>query len=159
MTAALELVRVSQTAARAAYGQNNSTILKEFHVRKEKINTVRAMTTELAYMKGVAIKHQTNLAEDDFTADDIGSFDTLSQNLTIADTEQKNAKKAQATAMVARDKPADTLDKLIKKVRNIAKVKFRKEPDILNEFSLITRKSGGAGKEELPTSNPQQAKQ
>jgi hypothetical protein len=59
----------------------------------------------------------------------------------------------------------DALQKLIqpeadppladKKVRNIAKVKFRKEPEILNEFSSITRKSGGTKEEPLAPATEQ----
>jgi hypothetical protein len=112
--------------------------MKEFHIGKEKINTVKVMTTELAYMKGVAIKHQSDLAKNGFSADDIATFDTFSLNLATADTEQENAKKAQASATAVRDKSWDSLQKLVKKVRNIAKVKFRKDDDILNEFSSIT---------------------
>jgi hypothetical protein len=137
MDAALELIRTSQNAGRAAYGEDDKTVLKEFHVGKEKINTVKVMMTELAYMKGVAIKHQTDLAKNGFTADDIASFDTLSQTLNTADMEQENAKKAQAGATDVRDKAADALQKLIRKVRNVAKVKFRKDEVILNEFSSI----------------------
>lgn len=100
-------------------------------------------------MKGVAIKHQTDLAKNGFTADDIASFDTLSQNLNTADMEQENAKKAQASATDVRDKAADALQKLIRKVRNVAKVKFRKDEDILNEFSsIIVHRS--AAKEQPP---------
>jgi len=154
MNEGLGLIRASQTAARAAFGQNNTTILKEFHVGKDKLNTVKTITTELAYLKGVAIKHQTELAKNGFSADDITSFDTLSQSITSADTEQENAKKAQGSATALRDKSADALDKLIKKVRNIAKVKFRKEPEILNEFSSITRKSSSAKAEPTPAPQP-----
>lgn len=149
MSEALELFRTVQIAARAAYGENDKTMLKEFHVGKEKINTVKVMTTELAYMKGVAIKHQSDLAKNGFSANDIASFDSLSQNLITADTEQENAKKAQASATAVRDKSWDNLQKLVKKVRNIAKVKFRKDDDILNEFSSITVKRTTA-KEEVP---------
>ncbi|MBW7888191.1 MAG: hypothetical protein H3C35_07510 [Bacteroidetes bacterium] len=157
MTEALELFRTVQIAARAAYGENDKTMLKEFHVGKEKINTVKVMTTELAYMKGVAIKHQSDLAKNGFSANDITSFDTLSQNLVIADTEQENAKKAQASATAVRDKSWDNLQKLVKKVRNIAKVKFRKDEDILNEFSSITVKRNSA-KVETPAT-PQATEQ
>jgi hypothetical protein len=144
MDAALELIRTVQNAGRAAYGEDDKTILKEFHVGKEKINTVKVMMTELAYMKCVAVKHQTDLAKNGFTADDIASFDTLSQNLNTADMEQENAKKAQATATDVRDTSADMLQKLIKKVRNVAKVKFRKDDDILNEFSSVIVHRGAA---------------
>ena len=137
MDNALELIRTSQNAGRAAYGEDDKTVLKEFHVGKEKINTVKVMMTELAYMKGVAIKHQTDLAKNGFTADDIASFDTLSQSLATADMEQENAKKAQATATDVRDKAADALQKSIRKIRNVAKVKFRKDDDVLNEFSSV----------------------
>ncbi len=142
MADALELMRAAQSAARAAYGTANSTIMKEFHVGKEKINTVRVMTTELAYMKGAAVAHQSDLAKNGFTADDIASFDTISQMLTTTDAEQENAKKAQTSATTARDKAADALQKTMQRVRNIAKAKFRKDEIILNEFSSITRKNG-----------------
>lgn len=155
VNAALELIRASQNAARAAYGEDDKTMLKEFHVGKEKINSVKVMTTELAYMKGVAIKHQSDLAKNGFTADDIASFDTLALNLTTVDVEQENAKKAQVTATAVRDKTADALEKQIKRVRNIAKVKFKKDDGILNEFSSITvRRGGGGGKEETPATLP-----
>jgi hypothetical protein len=153
MSEALELFRTVQIAARAAFGEDDKTMLKEFHVGKEKINTVKVMTTELAYLKGVAIKHQTDLAKNGFSADDIASFDTLSLNLATADTEQENAKKAQASATAIRDKSWDVLQKLVKKVRNIAKVKFRKDEDILNEFSSITVRRSGA-KAETPAPTP-----
>jgi len=142
---ALGLFRATQTAAKAAYGENNQTMKKEFHIGKDKLNSVKVLTTELTYMKGVAIKHQSDLAKNGFSADDIASFDTLALKLTATDVEQENAKKAQASATAVRDKSWDVLDKLIKKVRNIAKVKFRKDEDILNEFTSITRKGGSGG--------------
>lgn len=150
MVAALEHFRASQNAAKAAFGEDNKTKMKEFHVGNVKINTVKGMITELAYMKTVAVKYQTELTKNGFAADDIAEFDTLSQNLTNADKEQEIAKKAQVTATAGRDKSADALDKLIKKVRNIVKVKFRKEPEILNEFSSITRKAASAKEEPAP---------
>jgi|GEM_PF-2844469 len=137
MDAALELIRTSQNAARVAYGEDDKAMMREFHVGKEKMNTVKTMMTELAYMKCVAVKHQSDLAKNGFTADDIASFDTLSQNLNTSDMEQENAKKAQATATDVRDTSADMLQKSIKKIRNVAKVKFRKDDDILNEFSSV----------------------
>ena len=149
-------IRASQNAARAAYGEDNKAILREFHAESGiKLNTVKKTTTELEYMKGVSIKHQSDLAKNGFSADDIASFDTLSLNLTNADTGQENAKKAQVTATAVRDKSAKALDKLIKKVRNIAKVKFKNDEDILKEFGSITvRRGGGGGKEEPPPQEP-----
>jgi hypothetical protein len=160
MTDALELIRTTQNAARAAYGETDKTVMKEFHVGKERINSVKVMTTELSYMKGVAINNQTDLAKNGFSADDIASFDTMATNLATADMEQENAKKAQASFTSSRDKAWDVLDKLIKKVRNIAKVKFRKDEDILNEFTSITVKRGGkgGGGEETPPTPPTDTK-
>lgn len=149
MNNALGHIRASQNAARAAYGEDNSTILKEFHVGKEKITTVKIMVTELAYMKEVAVKHQTNLAKNGFSANDIALFATLIQNLTTADVEQENAKKFQVSATSVRDKAAEDLQKQIKRIRNIAKAKFKKNEEILNEFSSITVKRTSA-KEETP---------
>ena len=101
-------------------------------------------------LKGVATKYQTDLTKNGFGVDDIAAFDILSTGLTSADAEQENAKKTQVSAAAARDKSADALDKLIKKVRNIVKVKFRTDPDVQKEFSSITRKAAGA-KEEAAT--------
>ena len=160
MTDALELIRTTQNAARAAYGETDKTVMKEFHVGKERINSVKVMTTELSYMKGVAINNQTDLAKNGFSADDIASFDTLATNLATADMEQENAKKGQASFTSSRDKAWDVLDKLIKKVRNIAKVKFRKDADILNEFSSVIVKRGGrgGGSDETPPTPPTDTK-
>ena len=160
MSDALELIRTTQNAARAAYGESDKTVMKEFHVGKEKMNTLKVMTTELSYMKGVAINNQTDLAKNGFSADDIASFDTMATNLATADMEQENAKKAQASFTSSRDKACDVLDKLIKKVRNIAKVKFRKDADILNEFSSVIVKRGGrgGGSDETPPTPPTDTK-
>ena len=105
------------------------------------------MVTELAYMKDVSIKRQSDLAKNGFTANDIASFDTLSQNLITADTEQENAKKSQVSATSFRDKSADELQKQIKRVRNIAKAIFKKNEEVLNEFSSITVQRSSAKKE------------
>jgi len=151
MNASIKHIRGSQNAARAAYGEDNKAVLRELHTGITKLNTVKAVVTELAYMKGATIKRQSDLAKNGFSADDIASFDTFRLNLTNADTGQENAKKAQVTATAARDKSAKALAKLIKKIRNIAKVKFKNDEDILKEFGSITvRRSGGGGKEEEP---------
>ena len=150
LAAALQQIRASQNAARAAFGENNSARMKEFHVGKERLNTSSTLITELAYQKDVAVKYQTELTKNGLSVDDIAAFDTFALGLTKADKEQENAKKAQVTATAGRDKSADALDKLIKKVRNIVKVKFRKDPDVQKEFSSITRKAASAKEEPAP---------
>lgn len=147
LAAALQQIRASQNAARAAFGEGNTTRMKEFHVGKERLNTSSTLITELAYQKDVAVKYQTELTKNGLSVADIAAFDTFALGLTQADKEQENAKKAQVSSTAARDKAVDALDKLIKKVRNIVKVKFRSDPDVQKEFSSITRKAASAKEE------------
>jgi len=64
---------------------------------------------------------------------DFAGFDTLPAELDDNDTKQENAKKKQKQATkVRRDESLAALKKLVKKMRNKAKVIFEKKPMILN---------------------------
>jgi hypothetical protein len=147
MERGLALIRKTQAAAKGAYGEENKQIMKEFHVGSQTITTVKGMMSELKYMKGAAQKRLTDLSGAGFKQSDVDAFDTIGADLDDIDGRQENAKKKQKSATKVRDESMDALRKLMKKIRNKAKVIFEKKPAILVEFEPIPMKHSGKKQE------------
>jgi endo-alpha-1,4-polygalactosaminidase (GH114 family) len=143
MERALALIRKTQAAAKGVYGEENKQIMKEFHVGSQTITTVKGMMSELKYMKGVAQTRLTDLTGAGFKQTDVDAFDTIGADLDDIDGRQENAKKKQKGATQVRDESMDALRKLMKKIRNKAKVIFQNKPAILTEFEPISIKRSG----------------
>jgi hypothetical protein len=137
LTRALALRTKLQNAAKASYGEENIQVMKEFHVALDLGTAVKAVSTELTYLGGVAEKHQADLLKAGFTAADVAAFKTLSAELDANDTAQELAKKAQINATASRNSSMKALQKSMKKVRNNAKVVFENDDAILLEFEAI----------------------
>jgi endo-alpha-1,4-polygalactosaminidase (GH114 family) len=147
MERALALIRKTQAAGKGAYGEENKQIMKEFHVGSQTITTVKGMMSELKYIKGVAQKRLTDLTGSGFKQTDVDAFDTIGAELDDIDGRQENAKKKQKGATQVRDESLDALRKLMKKIRNKAKVIFQNKPAILTEFEPIPIKRSGKKQE------------
>ena len=158
MERATALIRKTQAAAKAAYGEENKPVMKEFNVGGQTITTVKGMMSGLKYMKGVAQKRVTDLAGAGLKQADLDAYDTIIADLDDTDSRQENAKKKQKSATYVRDESMDALRKTMKKIRNKAKVIFASQPAILTEFEPIPMARSGK-KQEEPASAKAQAAQ
>ncbi len=150
MERGLAHIRKTQNAAKAAFGENDRQRMKEFHVGGNSLTTVKAMVTELSYMKSTAATNKTELAKSGFKDADLTEFDTITQALSDVDVKQENAKKVQKNATTARDEAMNGLRGVMKKIRNTAKVIFAGRKDVLVEFEPIPAGRSAAVKKEEP---------
>jgi hypothetical protein len=146
MEKGLALIRKTQNAAIAVYGEDKSR-RKEFHIGMGSITTVKVMTTELVYMKGVADKRRVDLAKRGLKDADIAAYDTVIVELTDNDAAQEAAKKIQKEATAARNVSVEALNKMMKSLRKAAKVAFADKPEMLVEFETITAVHSGKKQE------------
>ena len=152
MEAALGLIRKTQSAAKAAYGEDNKPKMKEFHVGGNGIRTVKAMLSELKYMKSVATECKDDLTKSGLKDSDIANFDTISTSLSDSDMQQENSKKVQKRSTKDRDDSMTSLQKTMRRIRHIAKSVFSDQPSVLIEFEPISEGRGGRKAQQAPTS-------
>jgi len=153
------LIRKTQNAFIAVYGEGDKQKKKEAHIGKGFITTVKAMITELEYMKGVAEKRKADLAKRGLKDTDIAAYDTIIAELTDNDTAQENAKKVQKKATAARNASVNALNKLMKSLRKTVQVAFADQPEMLVEFETITVKRSGKKQEPAPAATAAQPAQ
>jgi len=151
-------IRKVQTAAKAVFLKDKGT-LKEFHVGGKPPATVKAMSTELAYMKEIAGKYKSQLATRGIKDADITSFDTCASDLTTANVEQENARRLQVAATSARDKAIENLKDAMYRLRKSAEIQFVDDESVLNEFKTIVvrrsaRKANGQPQPAAPVEAP-----
>ncbi|MBI1804081.1 MAG: hypothetical protein HY033_05000 [Ignavibacteriae bacterium] len=141
-------IRKLQTAAKAVFLKDKSK-LKEFHIGAKPPATVKAMSTELAYMKEIGEKYKVELAARGIKDADIASLDTCANDLTTANVEQENTRRLQVTATNVRDKAIRDLKDAMYRLRKSAEIQFGSNSDVLNEFRTIivqraAKKTNGA---------------
>jgi hypothetical protein len=153
MEKGLALIRKTQAAAASVYGEGDKQRMKEFHVGVVSVTTVKVMTTELAYMKGVAEKRKIDLAKRGLKDADIAAFDTINAELTDNDASQEAAKKMQKEATAARNDSVGTLNNIMRSMRKAARVAFADKPEMLVEFETITAARSGKKQEPVPAVN------
>jgi hypothetical protein len=153
MEKGVALIRKTQAAAASVYGEGDKQRMKEFHVGVVSVTTVKVMTTELAYMKGVAEKRKIDLAKRGLKDADIAAFDTINAELTDNDASQEAAKKMQKEATAARNDSVGTLNNIMRSMRKAARVAFADKPEMLVEFETITAARSGKKQEPVPAVN------
>lgn len=151
------LIRKTQSAAKAAYGEDNKPKMKEFHVGGDSLRTVKAMMSELKYMKSVATDHKDDLAKSGLKDSDIANFDVISAELSDSDTQQENAKKIQKRSTKERDDSLDVLQKAMRRIRNVAKSVFADQAAVLIEFEPVAEGRSAAKKNPPPAPEPASA--
>jgi len=133
-----DLIRKVQNAAKGTYAEDDNAKMKEFHIGgKSRIDTEKAMLSELKYMKTVAIGNKSDLAANGVDNDDITAFDGIIAELTSNLADQKNAQKVQKAATAARNVSIKALQKSMNKIQKSAKAIFAKQPSVLTEFESI----------------------
>jgi hypothetical protein len=133
------IIAKQRNAAKGRYTTKDEQMMKEFHVGAPKAQSVKALLTELAYMKGVAEKRVGDLTKHGFKAAHLAALDAAAEKLKQTDASQELAKKAQKAATMARDAAVGELQRMIQKVRSTAKSVFAGQKPILLEFETITR--------------------
>jgi hypothetical protein len=139
MAAALLFIRKLQAAAKARYKTGDGPMMREFRVGAKPSQTVKGMTTDLSYLKGVAEKRAGDLTKFGFKPADIAALGQAANDLAQADLSQELAKKAQVNATEARNQAVKDLKQAMQQVRNSAKSVFAGRKDVLREFETITR--------------------
>jgi len=147
MDVGLALIRKTQNAVKAAYGEDNKSKMREFHIGGNGIRTVKAMMSELKYMKGVATDHKGDLTKSGLKDNDIANFGAISTALSDSDTQQENAKKIEKRSTKERDNSMKTLQKAMRRIRRIANSVFADQPSVLIEFEPMIDKHYKAKKQ------------
>jgi hypothetical protein len=142
-------IKKIRTAAKGVFKKEKG-ILKEFHIGKDIPKTVKAMTTELQYMKQSAVKYKDRLSKKIKDAD-IEALTQCETEVVATDKAQEELKKATVTARASRDRAAKDLKDMLDDIRNSAAIAFADDKDTLKEFKSIIRTSK---KKSEPTTPP-----
>ncbi len=149
------LIRKTQNAGQAEFGNDDKARKSEFHIGADNISSVKKMDSELKYMKAVATNNLAALKKHGFKEADVASFDAISTELDLNSTNQKNAQNLQKAATNERDKAMKSLQKAVRRIQKSAKVVFADQPSVLIEFESIHEgRGGGKTPPQAPPSPP-----
>ena len=102
--------------------------------------TAKGIVDGLKYIK-TAAENYTSLAKRGIKDADTANFQKCLDDLSAADTMQENKKKQGKAATSARNATLKQLDDAMYQMRAAAAIEFENEPDILDEFKSIIKKS------------------
>jgi|GEM_PF-704483 len=134
-----EIGKIRAAAKVEFYG--DKTTQKEFHVGVKTHENVAETLTELAYVKSLTTTYATRLATRGIGETDATEITTCYSELQAKDAGQENAKRTQVALRNERDVLLKDLLDSKRKIRGSAAICFRGNPDILNEFKPLSRKS------------------
>jgi len=130
---------------------NDKIVLRDFHIGIPIPAGVKALITELSYMKEVATRYFDTLKNHGITEADLANLTTCMNDLMTEDSAQETSKDTYKQSVSARNLSLKALKDIKFAIRKSADICFRDSPEIRDEFKSIIvhkkKKSTNSGTE------------
>jgi hypothetical protein len=155
MEEGVEIIGKLKAVVKIAFYRDDA-MYRTFHVGTRTPGKVARMLAELAYLKEQVTANAAALAARGFGESDLTALTTCYENIQAKDAGQENNKKVRSGLRIERDALLKEMQEAKRLIRGSAKVVFRNNPTILNEFKSIIRrasakKSAETGSEGTPS--------